>query len=67
MQRSFADYAAPHVSGVPGMIIDLIDAREDPTGAVETAIVTAPAIANAVAAMTGRLVLGRPWQADQPA
>ena len=65
-QTSFADYAVPRFSDVPDMIIDLIDAGDAPTGAAETAIVAAaPAITNAIAALTGKPVQRLPWQADR--
>jgi len=68
VQTSFSDYAVPRFSDVPEMSIDLIDAGDAPTGAGETAIVAAaPAITNAIAAMTGRPVLRLPWRADEPA
>lgn len=67
-QTSFADYAVPRFSDVPEMVIALIDEGEAPTGAAETAIVAAaPAITNAIAAMTGKPVLRLPWRADQAA
>jgi CO/xanthine dehydrogenase Mo-binding subunit len=67
-QTSFADYAVPRFSDVPEMVIELIDEGEAPTGAAETAIVAAaPAITNAIAAMTGKPVLRLPWRADRAA
>jgi CO/xanthine dehydrogenase Mo-binding subunit len=65
-QTSFADYPLPRFSDVPEMTIELIDEGEAPTGAAETAIVAAaPAITNAIAAMTGRPVLELPWRPDR--
>ncbi len=63
-QASFADYAIPRFSDAPEMEIELIDDGNPATGAGETAIVAAaPAITNAIAAMTGRPVARLPARA----
>ena len=67
-QATLSDYSVPRFSDVPEMNIELIDDGDPPTGAGETAIVAAaPAITNAIAAMTGRPVLRLPWRAGEPA
>jgi isoquinoline 1-oxidoreductase subunit beta len=63
-ETTFADYALPRFSEVPAMSIDLVDAGEPSSGAGETAIVAAaPAITNAIAAMTGQAVARLPASA----
>lgn len=63
-QSSFADYAVPRFSDVPLMEIELVEEGDPATGAGETAIVAAaPAITNAIAAMTGAPVTRLPYAA----
>jgi nicotinate dehydrogenase subunit B len=56
LTRSLADYRVPRFSDIPEIEIHLIDHREIPSaGAGESAItMTAPAIANALHALTGK-------------
>lgn len=59
--ESFFDYRLPVFSEVPEIEIKLIDSREAPSGAGETAIVCATAsITNAIAMLTGETVRALP-------
>lgn len=60
---TFADYPIPTMDAMPAIDIALIEPPgTPPSGAGETAMVAVAAIANAIAATTGRRVLTLPYQ-----
>ncbi|WP_082441663.1 xanthine dehydrogenase family protein molybdopterin-binding subunit [Sphingomonas sp. Leaf33] len=55
--RSFRDLQLPRLAASPDITVELIDSRADPGGASELGVpVVAPALANAIFAVTGRRV-----------
>lgn len=65
---SFADYAIPTMDAMPLIDIVLIEpAGAQPGGAGETAMVAVAAVANAIAAATGRRVTTLPYTPQEPA
>ncbi|MFN4311447.1 MAG: molybdopterin cofactor-binding domain-containing protein [Ferrovibrio sp.] len=65
---SFADYTIPTMDAVPVIDIVLIEpAGVLPSGAGETAMVAVAAVANAIAAATGRRVTTLPYRPQTPA
>lgn len=65
---SFADYAIPTMDAMPAIDIALIEsAGAPPSGAGETAMVAVAAVANAIAAATGRRVTTPPYRPQAPA
>jgi isoquinoline 1-oxidoreductase beta subunit len=59
--RGFADFGFPGLAGSPEVTVELLDSEEEPGGATELAVpVAAPAIANALHALTGKRLRSLP-------
>jgi len=59
--RGFGDFGFPVLAGAPEVTVELIDSEEEPGGASELAVpVAAPAVANALHALTGRRLRSLP-------
>ncbi|HET9640803.1 MAG TPA: molybdopterin cofactor-binding domain-containing protein [Allosphingosinicella sp.] len=59
--RGFAHFGFPTLAGSPEVTIELLDSEEEPGGATELGVpVAAPAIANALHALTGRRLRSLP-------
>jgi isoquinoline 1-oxidoreductase subunit beta len=65
-QSNFHDYIVPRMSDVPAMHIDIVSTNEHPTGVGQMATpLVAPAIANAVARLTGVRLREAPMTPDR--
>jgi isoquinoline 1-oxidoreductase beta subunit len=59
--RGFADFGFPAFAGCPEVTVELLESEEEPGGATELGVpVAAPAIANALHALTGRRLRSLP-------
>ena len=64
-QGNFGDYAPIRIDEMPKVEVHIVQSAENPTGIGEPGVPpVAPAVANAIAAATGRWLTRLPFQAD---
>jgi isoquinoline 1-oxidoreductase beta subunit len=61
VQKNFNDYPVVHMAGSPEFVVDIVRATRPSTGAGEIGVpTTAPAITNAIFALTGKRIRSLP-------